>query len=105
MRSKATKMIAGLAAVAALALGGSAIASANQHAPQSQTTGGVQQQSGGTAADATAEATNESTAAESTESAGVESAGVESAAANDGPGGHADNPADASVNYDFQGVQ
>lgn len=105
MRSKVTKMVAGLAAIAALALGGSAIASANQHTPQTST--GVQQQSGGTsatgAADATAETTTESTVAESTETAGVENTSAESAKS-DSPGGYADNPADATVNTEQQGV-
>jgi hypothetical protein len=121
------KGIAGVAALAALALGGSVVAQAastpskapvnsavsspekttgpdtdtiqsgDQTTPDSSTA--VLKVAGTNAGTPEPSGTSESAAEPTTESAG------ESAPGNDGPGGHADEPGNANAAHDFQGVE
>jgi hypothetical protein len=102
MRSHITKLVAGLAAVAALAVGGSSLASAASKAspaPAVTTTTadiGSVQQGNQNAPDLAAgsESSTESTTDSASEVAG-----------NDGPGGHADEPGNANVDHQFDGQE
>ena len=99
MRARITKLLAGLAAVAALAIGGTALAGAAS-TPASTTPPALSSpadttQQGDQAAPDTGAAASES----SSESAS------EPVTANDGPGGHADEPSTSSVDNQFQGEQ
>jgi len=122
MRTKITKLIAGLTAVTALAVGGASLASAASNTkpanpPVVAVDGDTLQQGDqstpdtSSAAESSTESTAESTAESSTEStaepASSEQAGESSSemAANDGPAGHADEPGNASADYQFQGEQ
>jgi cytoskeletal protein RodZ len=97
MRARLTKLLAGLTVIGALAFGGASLASA-QTPPANPP---AIQQGDQTAPDVGSP--SESTESASSES--TESASSESAAASDGPGGHADDPANASLDYQFEGVQ
>jgi hypothetical protein len=81
MRARLTKLFAGLTAVGALAFGGAALAGAAN--PPSQPVPPV--------ASAPADTSAESAS--------------ELAGPSDGPGGHADDPANASIDNQFQGEQ
>jgi hypothetical protein len=108
MRARLTKLMAGLTVISAMAFGGAAIAGAATKAPPVNPPAAVDVQQGDqTAPDAAgtpAESSSESASA--AETATSESASAsESAAASDGPGGHADDPANATADYQFQGAQ
>ncbi len=103
MRSRMTKLIAGIAAVSALAFGGATLASAGTKAPAvnppvAAVDGDSLQQGDQTSPD------TGSASELSSESASSELSG-ESSSSSDGPGGHADEPGNASADYQFEGVQ
>ena len=106
MRNRLIKIVAGLAVLAALALGGSAIASATQkstpkpptashQAPVAADTDAIEAEDGADDASEPAE-TEASEAAEGPES---EQPG------DDGPGGHADEPANPNADHQFEGEE
>jgi hypothetical protein len=107
MRARLTKLMAGLMAISAMAFGGAAIAGAASKTPPVNpppATVGVQQ------GDQTTPDLGGSSAESSSESAsGPETASEEGASespeANDGPGGHMDEPGNAGAQYQFQGAQ
>jgi hypothetical protein len=101
MRARLIKMAAGLTAVSALAFGGAALAGATgpPASPPAPAAPAVSVQQG----DQTAPDTG--AASESTSEPASSESGSESATANDGPGGHADEPGNANANYEFQGEQ
>jgi hypothetical protein len=104
MRSKVTKLVAGITAVTALAVGGVSIAGAASNTPPVNPPAAVDAdttQSGDQTAPDAAGAAAES----SSEAASSEAASSESAAASDGPGGYADDPANANADTQFEGVQ
>jgi hypothetical protein len=129
MTKRIQRLFVAVAALAALAVGGSAIASAQQSgqkpAPAQQSAAGAERiggpdtdniQSGdqstpdttGVAAKATAAqsetpGTEQSPASE--QQGAAEQPGSESAANDDGPGGHADEPGNATADHQFQGVE
>jgi hypothetical protein len=99
-----TKLLAALAAVSALAVGGAALAGAagKQAPPANPPVAAVDSvQEGDQTAPDTGTA-NEQSPEPASEAAGESSSEI---AANDGPGGHADEPGNASVDYQFQGEQ
>jgi len=122
MRTRFTKLIAGLGVVAAIAVGGATFASAAKKAPPptppaaatpaaAATTpaapvdGDTLQQGDqtapdtGTAPEQTAEAATSETGSEPAGEASSEVAG------NDGPGGHADEPGNPNADHQFEGVE
>jgi hypothetical protein len=101
MRARLTKLFAGLTAVTALAFGGAALAgAASTPTPPAPPAAADTTQSG----DQTAPDTGAPSSESSTEP--VESASSsEAASPSDGPGGHADDPANATVDNQFEGVQ
>jgi hypothetical protein len=112
MRARLTKLMAGLTVISAMAFGGAAIAGAANKTPPVNppaATVGVQQGDqttpdlGGSSAESSSESASSPETA-SSESVSSETAS-ESAAASDGPGGHADEPGNASADYQFQGAQ
>jgi hypothetical protein len=115
MRARLTKLVAGLTAAGALAFGGAALAgAASNPSPPAPPVASAPadtdtiQQGDQTAPDtgtAASESSSESVSSESaSESTSSESA-PESTVASDGPGGHADEPGNASADYQFQGEQ
>jgi len=123
MRARLTKLLAGLTAVAALAFGGAALAGAASNPspptpPAASAPAATVQQGDQTAPDTTGAAENAPEApssekagspepAESSSESATESA-TESAsevAANDGPGGHADEPGNPNADHQFQGQE
>ena len=99
MRARLTKLFAGLTAVGALAVGGAALAGgASNPTPTAPVVTAVPP-----AASATQQGDQPPSAESSLESAS-ESA-TESADANDGPGGHADEPGNPNADYQFEGQQ
>jgi hypothetical protein len=126
MTKRIQKLLLAVAAIAALAFGGSAIASAQQpgQAPpaSSERVGGpdtdnIQSGDQTTPDTAAASTASVSTKAASPEAPGTEQPaaseqpgaaeqpGSESAANSDGPGGHADEPGNASADHQFQGAE
>jgi hypothetical protein len=107
MRARLTKLMAGLTVISAMAFGGAAIAGAATKAPPVNPPAAVDVQQGDqTAPDpAGTPAESSSESASTAETATSESASSESAAPSDGPGGHADDPANATVDYQFQGAE
>ena len=119
MRARITKMVAALTALAALAFGGAALASAGSKAspPQSaQPAAQVQQgdqttpdtsvgEQLGSAQESAAEQADPAheSAAEQADSGATESASE--LAGNDGPGGHADEPGNANADNQYEGQQ
>lgn len=103
MTRRIQKATIAVAALAALALGGAAFAQAQTSgsgAPERiSATDRDTVQSGNQSAPDKARSASESTGAENPESG----TGSESAPANDGPGGHADEPGNASADHQFQG--
>ena len=108
MRARITKLFAGLAAVAALAVGGSALASAGTtptpapapaQAPVTAVDGDNVQQGDQTAPDTGAASEQSSTETSS------ESGAAGEVSANDGPGGHADEPANPNADHQFEGQE
>ena len=110
MRARITKLAAGLAAIATLAFGGATLASASSKPAPVQPAvaavdGDTVQQGDQTSAD------SGTSAEQSSESGASDTAGERPAesnseiAGNDGPGGHADEPANASADYQFEGQQ
>ena len=109
MRSRITKLGAALAALAALAVGGSALASASGNAPakapsvlKQQAPPATTAESNDSAADTDSiqDQSGKDTAAES----GAESAESGSeVAGNDGPGGHADEPGNPNADTQQEG--
>jgi hypothetical protein len=116
---------AAVLALAALGLGGSAIASAASSEPVGgpdhdtiQSGDQTTPDAGTTAASASKSGVKAATASKSAPAAGAEQPGVESstenpgtesssetATANDGPGGHADEPGNPQADNQFQGQQ
>ena len=108
MRIRLTKVVAGLAAIAALALGGSALASATQKAPSPKPPAAPVQQEKATAdTDAVQDENGADDATEAAESEQSEAAESESAEApgDDGPGGHADEPGNPNADHQFEGEE
>ena len=119
MRAKIMKLAAGLTVVSALAVGGASFASAGSKVPQvkapaSAVDRDTLQQGDQTSPDTgtAAEQSSESAASEQAGEASPESASSEQSGesgsevvANDGPGGHADEPANANADYQFEGQQ
>jgi hypothetical protein len=103
MRARLTKLMAGLTVIAALAFGGASLAGAATPPANVPANPPAVQQGDQTAPDVGSP--SESTESAASESATAESAGSESAAPSDGPGGHADDPANATLDYQFQGEQ
>jgi hypothetical protein len=85
MRGKIKKLMVGLTAAGALAVGGASLASAANNS----TPAGPPVASAPGAGDSATEAPSTS----------------EASAPNDGPGGHADDAANATIDNQFQGVQ
>ena len=135
MRNRVTKVIAGFAALAALALGGATLASAGQGSSQpakpviavqqqgsakaaSQMNGtataeqpGVEESDGAAAAD-TDSIQDENGKDDATEPAeGAENEAAEAAESgsevpgDDGPGGHADEPGNPNADHQFEGQE
>ena len=119
MRARLTKLLAGLTAVTALAVGGAALAGAANNssppAPPAASAPAATVQQGDQIAPDTTGAAENAPEAPSSEKAGApepaesssESA-TESAAevaANDGPGGHADEPGNPNADHQFQGQE
>src|ERR1700704_5993469 len=110
MRARLTKLMAGLTVVGAMAFGGATIAGAANKTPPVNPPAAVDVQQGdqtapdlgGSSAESSSETASTLEAA-SSESASSETAS-ESAAASDGPGGHADEPGNATADYQFQGA-
>jgi hypothetical protein len=106
MRARVTKLVAALSAVAAFAVGGAALAGASSTptptpapaAPAVPAQSDVQQ------GDQTAPDLGTSSES-SSESATESTSESESATANDGPGGHADEPGNPNADNQFQGEQ
>lgn len=127
MRKRLTTLTAAVAALVALAVGGSAIASATQNAPSTKPPAQVEQkadaQNGATepktgvdndaieqengADDATEPAESaESEAAEGPETERAEAAENEQEVpGDDGPGGHADEPGNPNADHQFEGEE
>jgi hypothetical protein len=133
MTKRIQKLVVGVAALAALALGGSAIASATQQSTQSkapvQKSAASSEKVGGPDTDnvqsgdqttpdavgasastakasaATSEAPGTEQPASSEQPGTAEQPGSESAANDDGPGGHADEPGNASADHQFEGQE
>jgi hypothetical protein len=121
MRARITKLVVALSALAALAVGGSTLASAGSKAspqpakqPAAQTTAKqpaagatdgdtVQQGDQSTPDTAATEQPGSESTTEQPESATAE-AGSEQAA-DDGPGGHADEPGNPNADHQFEGVE
>lgn len=111
MRTRFTKVMAGLAALTALALGGSAIAGAGQNAKPTKVPTVSSQEQPGQAPMADADTLQQGSGADdATEPAGSEKAeaaetpGSEKAG-DDGPGGHADEPGDPNADHQFEGKE
>ncbi len=108
MRARLTKLMAGLTVIGALAFGGAAVAGAADTTPAPPAAVDVQQ-GDQTAPDVGGTSESSSESGSSSESASIESssesASSESASASDGPGGHADEPGNASADYQFEGEQ
>ncbi len=118
MRTRITKLVAGLAVLGALAVGGATFASASSKAPPvsppvAAVDGDTLQQGDQTAPDtgtaaeqssesATSDQAGESSSESATSEQGESSSEVE---ASDGPGGHADEPGNPNADYQFQGAQ
>jgi hypothetical protein len=106
MRARMTKLVAGLAAVAALAVGGATLASAAAKAPSANPPVAAVDsdtlQEGDQSAPETATSEKQSSESAASEESVESSSEV---AADDGPGGHADEPGNASADNQFQGVQ
>jgi hypothetical protein len=101
MRTKMMKLMVGLSAFSALAVGGASLASAASKAsPPVITAPADTTQSGDQTAPDTGVASESAP-----ESATAAESASEAASPNDGPGGHADDPANASVDNQFQGAQ
>lgn len=111
MRNRMMKLMAGVTALAALAFGGSAIASATQSpsktSPKAAQTrvdnDAIEQENGADDATEAAES-DESEAAEGPESEKGEKDGTE-VPGDDGPGGHADEPGDPDADHQFEGEE
>ena len=113
MRGRITKLAAGLAAIAALAVGGSTLASAGGKAPPANAPVTAVdrdniQQGDQTSPDhgAAAEKGSEPASSETTgEQPGEATESSSEVVGSDGPGGHADEPANPNADYQFQGEQ
>lgn len=116
MRARISKLMAGLMALAALAFGGAALASAgSKQSPAAPPTTAVQtsgvdgdqlQEGDQSAPDAAAGEQSDPAQESATEQA--DSASAESSSeqvASDGPGGHADEPGNANADHQFQGQE
>jgi hypothetical protein len=104
MPARLTKLFAGLAAVAALAVGGSALAGA-ANSPTPASPPAVSAPADTTKqGDQTAPDTDGAASEPSSESASSESS-TEAADPSDGPGGHADEPGNANADHQFQGEE
>ncbi|MEA2222209.1 MAG: hypothetical protein QOH83_585 [Solirubrobacteraceae bacterium] len=133
MSQRIQKAVLAVAAIGALAAGGSAIASAQNQAPTKAPTPAPITQSAATAepvggpdtdsiqsgdqttpdtataagvsSNATAEAPGTEQSAASEQTGAAEQPGSESAANSDGPGGHADEPGNPTADHQFQGTE
>ena len=97
MRARIVKLMAALSALAVLAVGGSSLASAGSKATQQPAKQPAAQRS-----TADEQPASESPA-EQPEAATAESGSEQ--AANDGPGGHADEPGNPNADHQFEGVE
>jgi len=98
MRARVTKLVAALSAVAAFAVGGAALAGASSTPTPTPAP----------AAPAVPAQSDVQQGAETVPDIGTSSESSsesESAAANDGPGGHADEPGNPNADNQFQGEQ
>jgi hypothetical protein len=100
MRARVTKLVAALSAVAAFAVGGAALAGASSTPTPAPAAPAVPAQSDVQQGDQTAPDIGTSS-----ESSSESSSDSESATANDGPGGHADEPGNPNADNQFQGEQ
>jgi hypothetical protein len=115
MTKRIQKLSVAFAALAALALGGSAIAvaqqPANASAPVHQSASASERVAGAdgdtvqSGDQSTPDAAGGLEMPRSEQPGAAEQPGVESAPSKDGPGGHADEPGNASADYQFQGQQ
>jgi hypothetical protein len=101
MRARIVKLMAALSALAVLAIGGSTLASAGSKAtpqpakqPAAQSTFNQSPASEQPGTESTTEQPEAATAESGSEQA-----------ANDGPGGHADEPGNANADHQFEGVE
>jgi hypothetical protein len=109
MRARLTKLFAGLTAVAALAIGGSALAgAAGNPTPASPPVfagsadtpePGDKADTGGAASESSSEPSESASESASSEST------TEGAEQSDGPGGHADEPGNPNADHQFQGEE
>jgi cytoskeletal protein RodZ len=106
MRARITKLMVGLSAFGALAVGGASLATAaNSNPPVTPAVASAPADTTQQGDQSAPESTGAS-AESASESASSEAASTsESASPNDGPGGHADDPANAGVDNQFQGEQ
>ena len=108
MRARLTKLLAGLTAVTALAVGGAALAGAANNSsppapPAASAPGDTAQQGDQTVPD-TGSASESSLESASSESESATESASE-VAGNDGPGGHADEPGNPNADHQFQGEE
>jgi len=114
MRARMTKLIAGVAAIAALAVGGSALAGAagNQATPtkapvaaaKTLEAGGPTGVNQATPDDPSQESATE-TAEDALESASEPAESASEVPEDDGPGGHADEPGNPNADHQFEGQE
>ena len=109
MTKRIQKLFVAVAALAALALGGSAIASAQSGATHTKPANQAAQATGTSGNQSAPDPQGSTETAGETSSAeqpsAAEQPGSESAANNDGPGGHADEPGNATADHQFQGQE
>src|SRR5690348_18424917 len=111
MRSRLTKLLAGLTAVAALAFGGATLAGAASTPsppvpPAASAPAAAAQQGDQTAPDTAGAAENAPEIPSSEDAEATEPAeSASEVAGNDAPGGHADEPGNANADHQFQGQE
>lgn len=104
MKNRIKKVLVAIAALGALAFGGSAIAQAGSGSGQPVTTPAAQPaestpENSATDTDKIQDENGKDDASEKGEAAGSETPG------DDGPGGHADEPGNANADHQFQGKE
>jgi hypothetical protein len=105
MTKRIQKIFLALAAIAALAVGGSAVASGQSNAPAQPPAATAPAEAPGTEQSAAGEAAEAPGTEQPDASEAAEQPGSESAVDSDGPGGHADEPGNANANHQFEGVE
>lgn len=108
MRNRIKKTLVAIAALAALAFGGSAIAQAGNGSGQPATTPAAESaenvpENSAKDTDTIQDENGKDDASEKGESGEAESEKGESAKDDDGPGGHADEPGNADAEHEFEG--